>query len=99
MPLLTIDLQEGFVQDHVVIEVDGREIFNDKAVKSRMQIGYAAQAQIDVGTGPHMLRVSMPAARMSREAKVDTTKISHAGVTRDGQDLRIRLSSEPFGYM
>ncbi len=99
MPILTVDLQEGFSQDHVIIEVDGREIFNKKDIKSRMQIGHAASAEVNVDPGIHVLRVSLPAIHMSYETKINAPKITHAGVNRDGQGLHIKLSSEPFGYL
>jgi hypothetical protein len=99
MPILTIDLQEGFTRDHVVIEVDGHEVFNKQEIKSRMQIGLADSTQVEVGSGAHMLRVSLPAMRMSQETRIDTPKITHAGINRDGQMLQIKLSSNAFGYL
>lgn len=68
---LTIDLQEGFEGDQVVIAVDEREVFRKKGVQTRYQIGLAERVRLDIGPGQHSLRVSLPDRGLQGEKPID----------------------------
>lgn len=46
MTQVTVSLEDGFAQDHVLIRVDGTTAFDSADVTTRMQTGLAAQDQI-----------------------------------------------------
>jgi hypothetical protein len=69
--MLTIDLQEGFEGDQVVIAVDDREVFRKSGVKTRHQIGLAERVRLDVAPGPRRLRVSLPDRDLQRELQIE----------------------------
>ena len=41
MPILRIDLQEGFSKDEALMEVDGREVFHEQNVRTDLRLGRA----------------------------------------------------------
>jgi hypothetical protein len=69
--MLTIDLQEGFEGDQVVIAVDDREVFRKSGVKTRHQIGLAERVRLDVAPGPRRVRVSLPDKSLQQELQID----------------------------
>ena len=96
--MLTIDLQEGFEGDQVVIAVDGREVFRKQGVKTRQQIGLAERVRLDVGAGQRSLRVSLPDRDLQREMQVDTTANPILAVSLIGGKVDIGPLKTP-GYL
>ena len=71
MIALTLDLQEGFEGDLVVIAVDGRELYRKSGIRTRLQIGLAERVRLDVEPGRHLLRVSLPGRNAQGERHFD----------------------------
>jgi hypothetical protein len=64
---LTLDLQEGFEGDQVVLAIDGRELYRKNGIRTRLQIGLAERVQLSVEPGQHILKVSLPGRSMQGE--------------------------------
>ncbi len=60
MPVLHINLQEGFANDTVVVRVNGQEVFNRTSVKTRLQIGLANAFEVDVPEGSADIQIALP---------------------------------------
>lgn len=99
MPVLTVDLQEGFADDHVTVLVDDRAVFDRRGVRTRFEIGFAARAEVELDQGAHTVRILLPDKGVAAEATVDTTSVSHVGVERTDGTVVMRSSAEPFRYM
>jgi hypothetical protein len=100
MQTLTIELQEGFRDDAVVIRVNGSDIMHEDHVKTRTQIGFAAAATAMVPEGTATLDVTLPAAGTSGNFAADVQGPTWVGVSLD--DTRVphfKLSQTPFGYV
>jgi hypothetical protein len=68
---LTLDLQEGFEGDQVVIAIDGHEQFRKSGIRTRLQIGLAERVRLDVEPGQHILNVSLPGRNTQGERRFD----------------------------
>jgi hypothetical protein len=101
MPLLQIDLQEGFTDDAVEIRINGVEHFSRSGVKTRMQIGLATSLEgIEVPQGTTHIEVTLPQKHLSKTITVPVIGPTYMAVSisRAGQ-IEYQLSSEPFGYV
>jgi hypothetical protein len=95
MSALTIDLQDGFSADRVVILVNGREVAARSGVTTKRMIGLAETLSVDVPEGPVRVEVVLPGrgVRGSVEAKEP-----HLGVSVTSGGLEFIQSRREFGY-
>ena len=100
MVAVTVDLQDGFMEDTVVISADGREVAREAGVSTRFQIGKAKSVQIAVPEGEVALDVEVPTKNERASVPIDTSKPVFVGVslTTEGE-LEIRVQDRPFGYI
>lgn len=100
MKQLTIDLQDGFEDDTVVIEVDGREVYRKAHVRTRQQIGLADTVVAEVAGPRPRVEVRLLERRLALKLEPALESVAFLGVSlgRDGR-LESRESAEPFGYL
>ncbi|MCA1991950.1 MAG: hypothetical protein LDL41_07875 [Coleofasciculus sp. S288] len=100
MALLTVDLQDGFAGDFVVIRVNEREVFRREGVKTRFQTGYADSFEVNVQEGSATVEVALPKKNVSKSITVQVSNPIYLGVsiTPEGK-ISYRVSQEPFGYL
>ncbi len=100
MVAVTVDLQDGFTDDTVVISARGQELLREDEVSTRFQIGKARSVQIEVPEGEVALDVQVPTKNERATVPIDTSKPVFVGVslTTEGE-LEIRVQERPFGYM
>lgn len=99
MPILRIDLQEGFRGDKVVVRVNGKEVLQ-RAVKTRVQTGLAAIEQLDVAPGDITVEVELPERRISGTFHLQGGRDTYVGVSVSANGkLTHKTSLEPFGYL
>lgn len=98
MATMTIDLREGFDGDRVVIAVDGRTVFDKAGVRTRYQISLAERVTVQVGAGPHAVRVSLPDQGASDELDVDPAGTPYLGVTIEQGRPVLKPAAAEFRY-
>ena len=98
MAKLSIDLQDGFADDTVVVSVDGREVLRRAGVRTRRTLGMAESLSVDVDSRPVTLEVSLPLRGMAETTGVDPAATPHVGVSVVDGRIRYALSRRPFGY-
>jgi len=98
MPSLNIDLQDGFVNDHVIICVDGVEVFNQGSINSNMMLGFAEQIQPACQGRRGMVDIKVTNRNIEREVDINLDHITAIGISIVGGELFIRESEESFGY-
>lgn len=101
MPLLRIDLQEGFADDAVSCRVNGRTVYDRPHVTTRPQIGRADSFEIEAVPGTAEVRIDAPRRGATLTLCIDADRTPYLGISlsRDGQHLEHRKSQEPFGYL
>lgn len=99
MPQLKIDLRDGFADDAVVIRVDGREVYRNEAVSTRMQIGRAASLSVDLADSA-TVEIALPKRQLTETIAVDNASPRHLGISigRDGR-ISHQFSEAPFRYL
>jgi hypothetical protein len=97
---VTVDLQDGFKNDTVVISAQGQELLREEAVTTRFQIGKAKSLQLAMPAGEVTLNVEVPTKDARTTVAIDTSKPMFVGVslTTEGR-LEVKVQERPFGYM
>jgi len=100
MPLLQVDLQEGFDRDHVVISINGETVLDEPNVSTRMQIGVARtiRHEVDAGGTSVQVLVTSRSAQWSEDRQI--TEPTFLGLTLTADDtLLAEWSTAPFRYL
>ncbi len=97
---LTIEFQEGFQDETVLLRLAGVETMRQQHVKTRLQTGYAAASAATVPEGRVVLEVELPDSAERAQVVLDVRAPLWVGVNLDpGRILRFKLSDTPFGYV
>jgi hypothetical protein len=98
MSTITIDLQEGFADDTIIIKIDGQEMLHQANLTTDYSIGLAHSAQVEVPEGQVEIDVSIPSRRLSRSIKLDVSTPVYLGVSLSENKIEHQASSEAFIY-
>ncbi len=100
MVLLTIDLQDGFANDTVVINVAGNEIFRKGNVKTDYSIGLAESVKIEVPKGELHVTVSLTKRDISNSYSIEISEPVYLGVSLSSdKSISFKQSREAFKYL
>jgi len=80
MTQVTVSLEDGFAQDHVLIRVDGTTAFEQTDVTTRMQTGLAAAVLVDTSDTSN-LEVELPSRGLSRAVDIDANSTPYVRVS------------------
>ena len=99
MPTLTIDLQDVFERDRVIVRLGGRKVWSSNDVTTDMSCSLADRVELEVRDRPTTVEVALPSRGLSGRIDVDVASTPFLGVqlTELG-DIRFELSDEPFVY-
>jgi hypothetical protein len=100
MTEITVDLQDGFMDDTVAVSAGGQEVVREQGVTTRFQIGMAKSLQVTVPEGKVTLEVEVPTKNRRARVPIDTSKPVCVGIslTTEGE-LDVKVQEQPFGYM
>jgi hypothetical protein len=97
MEVLHIDLQEGFSNDRVAIEVNGKPVADTVVTSNRMH-GHAASLETRIPGEPTRVQVRVISRNLSQEIPVEPSGPMYLGIAIRGGALEYRLSDVPFTY-
>lgn len=95
---LTIDLQDGFSDDTVVISVDGQEVLRIPGVNTNYTLGRADSATLQVTERNVSVEILVPTRQLSGSTTLDVSTTVYLGVSIDADKLVFRISDEAFIY-
>lgn len=98
MASLVIDLQEGFSDDTVVVQVDGQEIFHKEGVNTDYAIGRADSVKIQISEGSVNIEVTVPSRQLSDTIVLEVSAKIYLGVSILDDRIDFRISDEMFLY-
>lgn len=81
MTILHIDLLDGFINDDVIITMDGVEVYNKTAVKTRFQISFADSIELDTAEEDTTIMICLPLKGLSNTITLKTTMPIYLGVS------------------
>jgi len=95
-----IDLQEGFENREVSLIIDGKLVFHEENVKTRLQIGLADSVHHDTNRSDAVIEIQIAPGNVRAMIPLEVNKTPYLGVSLDAQgNIQARPSSEPFGYL
>ncbi len=99
MATLTLDLQDGFFDDRLVVTADGREVLRLDGLRTRFQIGFARSETIALAGGRATLEIAVPSRSRTATIAVDSAQTPFLGVsiTPEGE-IVCHAQAEPFRY-
>ncbi len=99
MTQITIDLQEGFENDTVVIRMNGQEVLMHENVSTRLQIGLADRFELQLSQGSNMIDIELPVKKIKIKKEADLKIDQYWGVTYHAEGrLTIREQPHEFWY-
>lgn len=93
MTQVTVSLEDGFAQDHVLIRVDGTTAFESEDVTTRMQTGLAAAVQVEASDASS-LEVELPDRGLSRAIDIDGSSTPYARVSIVDGDVAVSTTDQ-----
>jgi hypothetical protein len=100
MTTLHIALQEGFLNDRVVISLNGGVVADFPSVSTRNQIGFAESVEVDMPPGPAQVEVRLPARGLDSRASVEGLGGTlYVAASIEAGQLRLSQQREPFRYL
>lgn len=96
-----LDLQDGFVDDEVVVKLDGREIQRATNVSTRSQLGLARSMELVLPPTAVQLSIELPQLDLRTSINVPAKRpLWIAASLNDSRDrLDVTVSEQRFGYM
>jgi flagellar motor switch protein FliM len=97
---ISIDLQEGFSGDEVILREGGKEIYHARNVTTKTQIGLADTFTAELSAGKTILNVIMPSRHIEETREILPAENLHIAVSvTPNNKLEWKLSDSPFYYM
>ena len=93
MTQVTVSLEDGFAQDHVLIRVDGTTAFERTDVTTRMQTGLAAAVLVDTSDSSN-LEVELPNRGLSRAVDIDGSSTPYVRVSVVDGDVAVTTTDQ-----
>ena len=98
MATLSIDFQDGFVNDTVMVQIDDEEVFRKERVSTRRLTGLAASFQTQVKEGSVRVQINVPTTEIARTILVEVSADTYLGISLVNGAIKYIVSAKPFGY-
>ncbi len=99
MTLLHIAFQKGFVQDSIILRVNGTTVLEQLHVQSRWQTGFACEVDLPVAQGAIALLVVIPTRTESKTIHLEITEKTYLGISLTSSgSITYMVSARPFEY-
>lgn len=95
---LTIDLQDGFEEDTVVVNLGNREVARRENVTTNRLLGLADSLEIEVPEGPLRLTVAVPSREIEETLAIDPTAGTFVTLSLRENTIEMYQSDDLPGY-
>ena len=99
MPLLTIDLQNGFSNDEVIVRMDGAEVLRKSGVTTDLSVSLAESRQIEAPDHSVEVEIAVPSRKLKGAIRIDVARTPFLGVSVTEGRLELRPSEKLFFYL
>ena len=97
--VIHIALKDGFVDDRVVVAINGVDVYDREEVSTRFQIGLADQTEATVSSGEVAVQVLVPSRDVTSEVTFEAEEETWLGISYLNEQVEVEVSAEPFRYM
>lgn len=98
MVTISIDFQDGFTDDTVVLKLNREEVFRKEAVSTKLLLGKADSFKTEVETGPVNIEVNVQTKGIAKTFLLEVSADTYIGISIVNGMIEYILSNEPFGY-
>lgn len=98
MVTLSIDFQDGFVNDITVLHVNGKEIFHKEHVNTKLLLGLADSLETEVETGSVSINTNVPTKDIEKTIILEVSADTYVGISIVNGMIEHIVSDRPFGY-
>jgi len=98
MATLAIDFQDGFVDDTIVIHLNGKERFRKEHVSTKLLLGLAVSFRDEVEVGPVSIQINIETKNITQTIDLEVSGDTYLGVSNVNGMIEYIVLDEPFGY-
>lgn len=99
MVTLSIDFQDGFANDTVVLHVNGDEVFRKEDVSTNLLLGKADALETVVKTGQIVIEINIQTRDIAMTIPLEISADTYLGISVVNGRIEYVVSDEPFGYL
>jgi hypothetical protein len=97
---LSIELQEGFQNDNIIILINGKGVYARENITTRTQIGLADKFEINVDEDRAAVEIKLPARNLTETVEIILNKKKYLGFSVVGKEnIKHIVQEEEFRYM
>jgi len=98
MSKIIIDLQDGFDNDQVIIQIDHQEVYRKENVSTQLLLGFADSVTTEAPTDPFTVTVEVLSRSLTQEIPLVKSEIAYLGLSLTGSSLVYLVSDHEFWY-
>jgi hypothetical protein len=96
--ILSIDFQEGFVEDTAVILVNGEQVFRKEHISTNPLLGLADSFMIEVETGLVHIEIVVETDDITHSIPLEVSADAYIGISIVDGMIESIVSHQPFKY-
>lgn len=97
--MLHVALQDGFENDNVIVEVNGKELYSKKDVQTDYRISFTDSFEVDETKKNCSVTIKLPEKGISGTMNINTDETPYLGISVLKGRLQFKKSDHPFGYL
>jgi hypothetical protein len=98
MIYITIDFQDGFVNDSIECRLNGKIIYSKNNCNTSQLTGLADSVRVKPDEGLNKLKVSIVSRGIEKDILIEVKKDVYVGISIVNDTIEHIVSAKPFGY-
>ena len=98
-PFFHIAFHDGFYEDEVYVEYNGKNIYQKNNLTSDLRIGLADSFEIPQQDGPNTFKFLLPKKDVEQSITFQYSSTVYVSVSFANNELKLSISDQPFGYL
>ena len=97
---LIIAFEDGFLDDMIMVNINGKQVYSKQKVITKRVIGLAASTEIKgLQDGLITIDIEVPNKNISKNLSLEISGTLYLAISIQDSKLVHRISDEPLGYM
>jgi len=99
LALLHIAFQDGYEDDLVIVQINGKEVFRKEGLRTNLLLGYADSFEAQITEGSVKVKVILPSKKLSEIIALKVSADVYLGLSIHDSKINYIISHKPFGYL